>query len=368
MIRVLQFVHSMDAGGIETFIMNIYRNIDRTKIQFDFLVNTEKECFYDNEIIMLGGKIYRIKTPYNPIFTRKFQKELYLFFIRHPEYKIVHCHRNTTSIYALKQAKKAGIETRIAHSHIADVKLSPASLFFEWHKLFIKRYATDLFACSKAAGIWLYGKKAEAENKIIIVPNGIDIARFRYSAANRIAIRKEFNITDEILIGNIGRLTEQKNQDFLIDAFHSALKLNENMKLLIVGKGKLADKLKNKCKHLKILDKVIFAEVRSDVEKIYSALDIFVFPSIYEGLGIVLIEAQVSGLPVICSNRVPIEAKISNDTYEIKSLEEGKEAWGKYIAETKINEKRENVYLKYLNGKYSISKVVDKLTEFYLSR
>lgn len=368
MIRILQFVHSMDAGGIETFIMNIYRNIDRTKVQFDFLVNTEKECFYDKEIIMLGGKIYRIKTPYNPIFTRKFNKELYLFFVKHPEYKIIHCHRNTTSVYALKQAQKAGIKTRIAHSHIADVKLSLASIFFEWHKLFIKRYATDLFACSKAAGIWLYGKKAEIENKIKIVPNGIDIKRFRYSLSNRIAIRKEFNISNEILIGNIGRLTIQKNQEFLIDAFHSALKLNENMKLLIVGNGKLADKLKNKCKYLGILDKVIFSEVRSDVEKIYSALDVFVFPSLYEGLGIVLIEAQVSGLPVICSNKVPIEAKISNDMYEIKSLDDGKEAWGRCIAEMKINEKRENTYLKYLNGKYSISKVANKLTEFYLSR
>lgn len=359
-IRILHIVQKMEAGGTQAFLMNLYRNIDRDKIQFDFLVEYEEKEFYDDEIISLGGKIYytNFRKTLNVI---KFKKTLSNILKEHPEYKIVHIHATAIGKICTDVAKKCGVKTIIAHTHnnsaVKDWKYYPKILL---RKLYTKG-PTDFFACSEDAGRYTFKNK-----KFTVVYNAIDIDKFLFKQEIREEFRKELNIEDKFVIGNIGRLHEQKNQSFLIDVFYEIQKRKDNAILLIVGKGPLENELKEKVSNLGIDNKVYFLGNRKDIERIYQGMDVFVLPSLFEGLGIVAIEAQVSGLPVIASTGVAKEANITNNIRNI-DLSEPIDVWVEAICKTKVNNRKsiEDIVRK---SKFNIKNNVKFLQEFYLKK
>lgn len=359
-IRILHIVQRMEAGGTQAFLMNLYRNIDRSKIQFDFLVEYEEKEFYDDEIISLGGKIYytNFRKTLNVI---KFKRTISEILKNHPEYKIVHIHATAIGKICTDVARKCGVKTIIAHTHnnnaVKDWKYYPKILL---RKLYTKG-PTDFFACSEDAGKYTFKNK-----KFTVIYNAIDIDRFLFKQEVRENFRKELNIEDKFVIGNIGRLHEQKNQSFLIDIFYEIQKKKGNAILLIVGKGPLENMLKEKVSNLGIDNKVYFLENRKDVERIYQGMDVFVLPSLYEGLGIVAVEAQVSGLPVIASTGVAKEANITNNIQNI-DLNDSIDTWVEAICKSNV-ENRNSIEKLVRNSKFDVKNNAKFLQEFYLKK
>lgn len=355
MIRVLHVVGSMNQGGTENFLMNLYREIDKTKIQFDFLVN--RHGVFDSEIKQLGGNVY-YTDPLQKSGQIKYVKELRKLFREH-KYKIIHSHINKVSGLILECAKKEGIPVRIAHSHNNS---SADNFIVNTYKAYlgqkIHTNATMLLACSHDAAIHMFGKYGE---NAIILNNAINLGRFKYSNAKRNEIRKKYKINEEtILIGCVARFSKQKNHIFLIDIFNEYTKRNTNTKLILVGEGPLEQDVKEKIKSYNLQDKVIFAGTTFETEKYYSAFDCFVLPSLFEGLGIVLIEAQMSGLNCLTSKDVvPPEAKIS-DRLKYIDLNEKPETWAKYISKS-VNRTNLNI-----GSEYDIKKIAKKLEMLYI--
>lgn len=340
-------------------IMNYYRNIDRSKIQFDFLVQGNQKGAYEDEIIKLGGKIHRVKRIkyYAPWI---FEEEVYKFLKQHQEYKIVHSHINALSKYVLRAAKRAKVPNRIAHSHnIISKNSNLKNICKNFVKIGLNKYSTKRFACSQDAGKWLYGK-----GEFEVLPNAIDVDKFRYDENKRLQYRKNLDLKeDEIIYYNVGRIVEQKNQSFLIDIFYEIQK-SQKAKLVIIGDGELKDKLLSKVKKLGIEDKVIFTGVRKDINDLINAMDIFIFPSLYEGLGIVLIEAQTNGLMSFVSDMIPNEAIITNNT-KVLSLKNDANYWSDYIIKHE-EVKRENHIKEIVNAGYDIKESTNKLQKYYL--
>ncbi|MDC3411850.1 glycosyltransferase family 1 protein [Terrihalobacillus insolitus] len=305
MDRVLQIVGAMNRGGIETFLMNLYRNIDRSKIQFDFLVHTDSESAYDEEIRELGGRIFPIKPRRDGILNNR--KSLEEFFKAHNDYKVVHQHLSSlTYIEPLKIAKKYGIPYRVVHGHNIRQGGSSVHRYVHWlNQLFVESYATDFFACSDLSAKWTYPERIYKKNKFKIVNNAIESEKFKFNGKVRKEMRSVFGIAeDAFVVGHVGRFHPQKNHDFLIDIFREIHTKNNNSVLLLVGDGVLRSQIEKKISDIGLTENVIFTGVRKDVETIFQVMDAFVFPSLYEGLGIVLVEAQAAGLKCFTSNKV----------------------------------------------------------------
>lgn len=309
----------MNRGGLETLLMNYYRHINRGEIQFDFLVHRYNRAAYDDEIELLGGKIYRLPC-LNP-FSRNYKTSLYNFFIEHPEYRIIHVHQDCLSSIILKVAKECGVEVRIAHSHSScqDKNLKyPLKLFF---RHFIPKYATHLLACGEVAGKWMF---CGADFKIL--NNAIDTKKYIFSPAKRRQIRSQFGIKeDEFVIGHVGRFSPVKNHRFILDVF-CAIQEQCKAKLLLIGDGPLRTTIERKVKKLRVDNKVIFTGIRDDVTDLLQVMDIFILPSIYEGLPLTIIEAQAAGLPCFISDKVPLECKITDLVQQIP-VNAGIKAW-----------------------------------------
>ena len=315
-IRIAQIIGKWLGGGVESVVMNYYRHIDRTKIQFDFICDKDSTNIPYDEIEQLGGRVILVP-PYQKVF--EYQKDLIKIF-KDNNYKIVHSHLNTLSVFPLRAAKKAGVPVRIAHSHSTTNKK-------EWKKNLVKQilrpfskvYATDYMCCSELAGRWLFGNKEYDKGNVYLLNNAIELDKVKYDEQLRNKKRKELNIKDDTLvIGHVGRFVEQKNHRFLIDIFNEVHKQKENSILLLVGQGPLMEEMKEKVKTLGIEDKVIFLGQRNDVNELYNAMDLFLFPSLYEGLGMVVVEAQVSGLPCVVSTKIPEIAKVINNVSFLK--------------------------------------------------
>ena len=367
MIRVLHITGSMNRGGIETFIMNIYRNMDREKVQFDFLLWTDKKCDYTDEILRLGGKIYNISPRRKGIINNI--KELINFFSKHKEYRIVHQHVNSLSyITPLKIAKKNNVPIRIIHGHSIQVGGHPLNQYLHrFNKLSIRKIATDFFACSELAAKWLYPTKQYLAGDYKIIKNAIDIDSFTYSETVRNKIRNELNIQDKLVIGHIGRFSYQKNHDFIVDIFKEIYLRNPDSLLLLIGNGELMDKIKNKVKSLGLDNNVIFTGVRSDISELLQAMDIFLFPSHYEGLGIVLIEAQAAGLKCFTSlGVVPNEVNVTGQV-EFIDLNKSSKEWAELILKS-------SNYTRYRHGSkikaagYDIKLVAKEMEKWYLEK
>ena len=353
--RILHIVPNMNMGGLETFIMNVYRNVNRNKIQFDFLEHYQEESAYDKEIIELGGRIYRFSLRNdNNIF--KYIINLNKFFKEHQEYKIIHCHMESIGALIFFIAKLHGIKVRIGHAHTNSTNKNLKGVI---KRIISKpfKYTTTLnLACSDEAGKYLFKHK-----KYIVIPNAIDIDKFKRDEKARKELRKKLKIDNEFVIGHVGRMDKGKNQLFLIDVFNEYLNVNSNAKLVLVGDGEDYNKILNKVNELNISDKVIFTGVRHDIDKMYSVFDLFVFPSLYEGLGIVLIEAQVNGLRCLVSDTVPKTTKVS-DGIKYLSLKD----YSLWVKEIVKNQNKDNdiKYNKLLDD-YDINLLVKKLEKIY---
>lgn len=352
----------MNRGGAETLIMNLYRNIDRTKVQFDFL--TCKEGAFDIEIIKMGGKIHRI--PYiTDVGHFKYVKSLKTFFLNHPEYKIVHSHMDKMSGFVLREAKKANIPVRIAHSHSTKNEGGLAANCYKWYAgSFLTNHASHFFACSQDAAKWLYGSQLK---KTIIIKNGIDCNQFRYSAELRKEVRKELKLTNEnFVVGHVGRFSKPKNHEFLIKIFSEISKKNPHARLILVGDGPLKLHFEEKIKNIGLLDKVQFLGVRNDVHKLLQAFDVMVFPSIYEGLPVTLIEAQAAGVPCIVSDVITKEVDMGCELLNFLSLENSSQVWAGEVLKSNIS--RKDVVDSIEDKGYDIQTSASLLQTFYLQR
>lgn len=361
-IRVLNFVPIMQPAGIENFIMNLYRNIDRTKIQFDFVVHSKKIGMYDEEIESLGGKIYRLDYKDNKNFI-KYVRDLNKFFKEHNEYKIVHGNMQSMMPIYLKVAKNHGVPIRIAHAHNSNYEKSAKGFILHILSKFSKYESNINFACSDMAGKYLFGRK-----EYIFIPNAIDTERFKYNEKSRNEIREKLKIDkDTLLIGHVGRFELQKNHERLIDIFKELLNTNENCKLILIGTGRLENKIKDKVDRLGIKDKVIFAGVKNNTEDYYSAMDLFLFPSLYEGLPVTGIEAQTSGLNCIMSNSITKETNILNQI-EYIDLNKDNSVWVDSVLKNakKINEMdRLESYKKIRETTFDIKKNAENMENIY---
>ena len=361
-IRVLHILQRMEAGGTQALLMNIYRKIDRTKVQFDFLVVYKEKQFYDDEIEKMGGHVYKLSFR-EDLNLPKFQKDLAVFFTQHHEYKIVHCHAYTIGYFCLKAAKKAGIPVRIDHSHsnaaVHDVKL-PLKLIMQ--KLFT-RYSTDLFACSEEAGKFAFKGK-----KFGIVQNAIDSQKFIADANIREEIRKALRVENKFVVGHVGRMQPEKNHDFLIDVFAELKKSKPDAELILVGTGPLEDKVKSKVVEKGLSDCVHFLGNRKDMNRIYQAMDVFVFPSLFEGLGIVAIEAQAAGVPIVCSEGLPPETDIT-PIYRKLLLSDGEEKWANAALEMAQNLKAHTNMQQYvIDAGFDMDATAKYMESYYLRK
>ena len=356
-IRVLHIVTHMERGGLETMIMNYYRNIDRSKVQFDFLTHRDTNASYNDEILSLGGKIYSLPS-LNP-FSRKYIKALDDFFKNHKEYHIVHSHLNAMSTIPLKYAKKNGVKFTIAHSHTSNQEKNLKYFIKYFSKKFITKYADELFACGDKAGKWLFGTK-----DFIILNNAIDVDKYTYDSQKAKEIRSKLSLGDEFVIGHVGRFCTPKNHEFIIDVFNKLQKIEPNSKLILVGEGELKDKIFDKVISLGLDTKVEFLGLRSDVNDLMQAMDVFLFPSLYEGLGIVLIEAQASGLKCVISNNIPLDGVLTDDV-EVISLNNKASVWAEEILKYKMYTRNNNKNI-IKTANYDIKKNAKKLEQFYI--
>lgn len=357
-IRVLQVVTHMERGGLESMLMNYYRHIDRERVQFDFLVHRQERAAFDDEIESLGGKLYRL--PRLVPWSEGYLAALNHFFDEHPEYKIVHVHQDCLSSVILRAAAQHNIPVRIAHSHNANQDKNLKYPIKLWYKRSIPKYTTNLFACGKDAGDWMFGGAPYQ-----IINNAIDATAYSFNPKKRIEMRHQLGLADKLIIGHVGRFNPQKNHLFLLDIFAALLKKEPNAVLLLVGGGENMLKIQAKAHALGIAEHVRFLGVRSDVADLMQAMDVFVFPSLYEGLGIVLIEAQAAGLPCVVSDTIPREAYLT-DLVTAERLSSSTETWADNILE-KRNFPRIDRRAEIAAHGFDITTEAVKLQEFYIN-
>ena len=326
MIRVLHSVSNMDRGGIETMLMNFYRHIDREQVQFDFLANKPDIGDYDEEIRSMGGRIFVTPGYMN---YRAYLDYMTDLFKKHPEYRIIHTHNGSLMLYALQSAKKNHIPVRIAHAHATAV---PVGLKNELKKLMrplIKYVATDYWGCSNAAGEFYFSKK-RWDHAHELIHNAIAVDQFTFNESKRAEIRNQYGLNDKFVIGNVGRLAPQKNQKKLIELFAVLKKKRPDAHLVIIGTGELEEKLKQQARELGISDSVTFTGVLSNVNEWYSAFDVFVMTSLYEGLPVVAVEAQAADLPCVLTDTITPEVKITENV-RFLGLDDTPQKWADCI-------------------------------------
>lgn len=356
-IRVLQIVTYMGRGGLETMLMNYYRHIDRRKIQFDFLVHRDFEADYDKEICELGGKIYRLP-PLNPI-SKTYQNSLNDFFKQHKKYRVVHSHLDCMAGVPLKAAKKNGVPICISHAHNSNQTKDKKYILKLLYKRNISKYSDFLFACGEEAGNWMFEGKS-----FYVLNNAIDASKYIYNEERRRKTREAFDIgSATLLVGHVGRFAPQKNHLMLIDIYEAIKNKVPNSKLLLVGVGDLMEDIKTEVSIRNLQNNVIFAGLRSDVPELLQAMDIFLFPSINEGLPVSIIEAQAAGLPCVISDGVPIECK-KTDLVFVQNLKDDIEKWvDTTLKAAKI--KRRNTFEEIERAGFDVSFEAKKLEDFY---
>ncbi len=361
-IKVLQIIGDVVGGGVETVIMNYYRNIDKTKIQFDFVVHKGALPQYITQVKNYGGKVYEITSYKSNIL--KYTYEIYKI-IKENNYEIVHSNMNSLSGFSLFAAYLAGAKVRILHNHTTD---NPAegirTIAKRILRPFARLFANQYWACSKLAAEWMYGKNAVTNAKVTIINNAIDLEKFKFNKEKREKLRKKLGIENCFVIGHVGRFVKTKNHEFLIEIFNEILKQKNNVKLLLIGDGNLKSLIEAKVQNLGIEKAVIFLGVRNDVADLYNVMDVFVFPSFYEGLGMVVIEAQVNGLSVVTSDGVSEETVVT-DNIKFLSLQKVRDEWLDVIinAERKEIENNKDGLLK----NFDIKSESKKLEALYLS-
>lgn len=359
MSRILVFGITDNPGGVESVIMNYYRSIDYKKIKFDFLCNTNTVA-YENEIIELGGTIYRIPKRSKKILS--YYKELKKFFkVNSKKYDAIWVNVcSLANIDYLIFAKKYGIKYRIIHCHNSqnmDSKIR--KIIHKINKKILNIVATDYWTCSPKANTWFFSKKIIDSNKIVTINNAIDYDKYKFDENIREKYKKEFDIKDnEVVFGHIGRFHFQKNQLRLIEIFDQIHRKRKNTKLFLVGDGEDKDKIEKKIEEYGLKECIILLGIRSDIESLLQMFDAIIFPSLFEGLPLTLVEAQANGLPVFASNTIPDEVIMSNNI-KLIPLEDTNEQWSKIILDSNL--KRCDNYKLIVNKGYDINSEVKKI-------
>lgn len=366
MIRVLHVVPTLNINsGIMSVVMNYYRKIDKSKVQFDFLYFGKMKDSHQAEIEELGGNLYYMGRPsFMPIYQKKLQN----FFDKHKgEYLAVHCHPIWASALVAYAAKKNEVRHIIQHVH--STKYSEKKISAIRNRLlinFISFFATDYMACNKEAA-QLFGRKIAGNGKVFILPNAIDLHRYEFNECSRTKIRNEFGASvDTILLGSVGRLSVEKNQCFIVDVFRSLHEKYPNSKLILVGDGGLRVQIEHKVIELGLTDSVIMTGKRTDVGKILSGLDLFIMPSIFEGTPVSAIEACTSGLPCLLSDTITRSVDMKGVKYF--SIQKSPEEWAEELE--KMISKSKNInrydYSEVIDHGFDINTEVVKLEEYYL--
>lgn len=355
MKKVAQMLYMFSMGGVENFLMNMYRNIDRNEYQFDFILQVDYEGYFEKEIEGMGGKIYRI-----PRFEKHPIKHIVALYriLKNGNYIAFHRHTaNSVVFYDMIIAKCAGIKTRIAHSHSTTHEHKIINYL---SRPFLKMFSTKNLACGIEAGKWLYGN-----GKFEVLNNGIDVQKFCFNDNMRKVYRQKLNINDKIVIGHVGRFENPKNHKFLIDMFAKLCKKSDKYELILCGEGSLREKMQIACKEKGIEGKVKFLGARQDVNCILQAMDIFAFPSLYEGLPITLIEAQMSGIPIIMSDKIAKETIYNSNVQVLGISDSDIDEWCEKIIKYKEESINRKNIAENLIKDYDVKSIVNKLEKIY---
>ena len=361
MKRLLCILSGMNAGGAETFLMKVYRRIDKEKYQLDFVLNEKGKNFYEDEIVSLGGKIYKI--PCKSESLSQFKKQL-TAIIRENKYEYVFRITSTAMGFMdLKIAKKAGaLRCSARSSNSSDGGGLKAFVAHRLGRILYNKYVDVKFAPSDLAAEYTFGKKAYRNGKVTILNNGVDLSFFHYDKDGGKEIRKEFGSDeDKLVIGHIGRFMTQKNHAFLLDIFNEICKEKDNAVLMLVGVGELEQQIKAKIAKLGLEEKVIFTGARADVPKLLSAMDVFVFPSFYEGMPNTVIEAQSTGLPCVIADTITKEADITGLVHYL-SLNDSAKVWAEKALSI-VEKERKDTKADFIENGYDIESVVSKFTQ-----
>ena len=356
MIRILQCVNNMHRAGLETMLMNYYRQIDRSRIQFDFLTHRPERSDYDDEIERLGGRVYYAPRLYPQHYAAYFSF-MKNFFREHPEYQIVHSHIDAMSYLPLRAAKKAGVPIRIAHSHSTSID---RDFKYPLKQLFRKRMlhvANHCCACGDEAGKFLFGR-----HDFTLIPNAIDAARFAYDAALRRDVRADLALEDRLVIGHVGRFSYPKNHLYLLEIFAQIRKLRPDAALMLVGTGEKEQEIRTRADEMSLTEHIRFMGSRDDVHRLYQAMDAFVMPSLFEGVPLTGVEAQFAQLPCIFSDKVPDEVAFT-PLCRFVPLAESPAVWAAQVLDA-ISPERGRLEL--AGAKYDIRCAHERLTDYYL--
>ena len=365
-IRILHVVGGLGVGGIQSFLMSLYRSIDRSRVQFDFVVHIKEEKSYADEVTAMGGRVFYID---NDAFEKKrwsnyisFWKR---FFREHPEYRIVHGHLRTTSAIYLRRAKKAGCYT-IAHSHATSNGYGRSAKLKDLLQQPTRRIADYFMGCSVQANEWMFGEKIVHGSSCMVVKNGINAEKYAFDPQTRAKVRQALNLPDDaFVIGTVGRMVAQKNQELLIRAAAQAKQERPALMLLLVGDGPLLERLKALAEKLQLGETVRFLGSRSDVCELLQAFDAFAISSRNEGLGIAAVEAQAADLPVLISPAIPREACITGNIIPVGSYDV--DMWARAFAEVKART-RADMRKAVGDAGYDIRRIADELSRFYESK
>lgn len=360
-IKVAIVMGKFTSGGIKSVITNYYSNVDRNKISFDLLIDNNSPIDDYSEIEAIGGRVCKISTLSNPF---KYISQIYKLS-KENKYDIIHGYVNALNVFSMFAGKMAGVPVRIAENlssaHPGEKKTIVKNIL----KPFSKIFPTDLAACSKSCGEWLYGKKDIESGKVRIFNNAISLKKYTYDKELRDNVRNSLGLSDEnFVLGHIGRYQYQKNHNFLIDIFDEVYKRDKNSRLLLVGYGDLKEEIFNKINSLGLKDAVIDMGATENVAGLYNAMDVFVLPSFYEGLPVVGIEAQATGLPCVFSTEVTKETGVIPDTKFVE-LSENKEKWADEILKIRDNYKRVNTEKYIIDAGFDIETEGRKLQDYY---
>ncbi|SER58037.1 glycosyltransferase family 1 protein [Streptococcus gallolyticus] len=374
MYKVLIFGMTENPGGVESFVMNYLRQTN--DIEFDFLCNTLNNIAYEDEILQMNSKVYHIPSlGKNPF---RYFREVKKFFKNHScEYDAIWVNLNSlANIDYIKLAKKYGLKRIILHSHNSQnmevgIKGMVKSILHHYNRKKVKLYATDFWACSEEAGKFFYDDGDELLTKVKIIPNAIPVEKTAFSSTKRMCIRKKLGIEeDTYVLGNVGRLQYQKNQEFMIEVFYSLEKRLKKSRLILVGDGPDKEKLVSKVTELHLEDKVIFAGIQRDIQAYLSAFDLFFFPSRFEGLSIAALEAQANGVPILSSEGVvPNELKLL-DNFEFYSLDNSIEDWVKqllFMKNSAVRYSSDKVLQSFIESGYEIREAANTLEKRFLN-
>ena len=333
-IIVLHVVGRLDIGGAESRIMDLYRNIDREKVQFHFVQHTKDRCAFEEEIECLGGKVYNI-----PRFNVKnyfaYKRAWKKLFQEHSEIKAVHGHMTSTAAIYLPIAKKAGISITIAHARSAGVDPGLKGKITRFLRKNLYQKCDYRFTCSKLAGEAVFGNQEDENKKARFIPNAIETDRFKFDKEIRDNIRKELKIEDKFVIGHVGRFAHMKNHKYMLQILEQCVRMETGKKLpetviMFLGDGSLKEEIRQQAADMGMESRVLFMGNKRDAYRYYQAMDYFLLPSLYEGLPGTAIEAQASGLPGMMSDTVTEEA-IVTDLLKMRSIEEDPVLWAEEI-------------------------------------